>query len=137
VGSVPAQVWSHCTGPSSVCLYLSLTFSLVFLPMVSFYFIFFKIYLFYVYEYTVAVFRHIRRGHRIPLQDGCETPCGCWDLNSGPLEEQSVLLAAEPALQPWSHLFISLVSASPSHSSPTVWSYLINPPSLLLLVHRM
>jgi hypothetical protein len=21
--------------------------------------------------------------------DGCEPPCGCWDLNSGPLEEQS------------------------------------------------
>jgi hypothetical protein len=28
--------------------------------------------------------------------DGCEPPCGCWDLNSGPLEEQSVLLTAEP-----------------------------------------
>jgi len=26
------------------------------------------IYLFYVYEYTVSVFRHIRRGDRIPLQ---------------------------------------------------------------------
>jgi hypothetical protein len=24
----------------------------------------------------------------------------CWDLNSGPLEEQSVLLTAEPSLQP-------------------------------------
>ncbi|KRY65434.1 hypothetical protein T4D_8955 [Trichinella pseudospiralis] len=21
--------------------------------------------------------------------DGCEPPCGCWELNSGPLEEQS------------------------------------------------
>jgi hypothetical protein len=29
---------------------------------------FFKIYLFYVYEYTVAVFRHSRRGHHVPLQ---------------------------------------------------------------------
>jgi hypothetical protein len=27
-----------------------------------------KTYLFYVYEYTVAVFRHTRKGHRIPLQ---------------------------------------------------------------------
>jgi hypothetical protein len=27
-----------------------------------------KIYLFHVYEYTVAVFRQIRRGHQIPLQ---------------------------------------------------------------------
>jgi hypothetical protein len=25
-------------------------------------------YLFYVYEYTVAVFKHTRRGHWIPLQ---------------------------------------------------------------------
>jgi hypothetical protein len=27
-----------------------------------------------------------------PDIDGCEPPCGCWNLNSGPLEEQSVLL---------------------------------------------
>ena len=30
----------------------------------------------------------------------CELPCGCWDLNPGPLEEQavqSVLLTTEPA----------------------------------------
>jgi hypothetical protein len=31
-------------------------------------FLFLKIYLFYVCEYTVAVFRHTRRGLRIPLQ---------------------------------------------------------------------
>ena len=35
-----------------------------------------------------------------PVTDGCEPPCGCWELNSGPLEEQSVLLTAEPSLQP-------------------------------------
>ena len=29
---------------------------------------FLKIYLFYVCEYTVAVFRHTRRGHQISLQ---------------------------------------------------------------------
>ena len=28
-----------------------------------------------------------------------ELPCGCWELNSGPLEEQSVLPSAEPLLQ--------------------------------------
>jgi hypothetical protein len=40
---------------------------------------FFKdIYIFYVYEYTVAVFRHTRRGHQIPITDGCEPPCACW-----------------------------------------------------------
>jgi len=35
-----------------------------------------------------------------PITDGCEPPCGCWELNSGPLEEQSVLLTTEPSLQP-------------------------------------
>ena len=30
---------------------------------------------------------------------GCEPPCGCWDLKSGPSEEQSVLLPTEPSCQ--------------------------------------
>ena len=34
------------------------------------------------------------------IMDGCEPPRGCWDLNSGPSEEQSVLLTAEPSRQP-------------------------------------
>ena len=38
--------------------------------------------------------------------DGCEPPCGFWELNSEPLEEQSVLLSTEPSLQP-SHLFFN------------------------------
>jgi hypothetical protein len=25
-----------------------------------------------------------------PITDGCEPPCGCWELNPDPLEEQSV-----------------------------------------------
>jgi hypothetical protein len=33
-----------------------------------------------------------------PITDGCEPQCGCWELNSGPLEEQPVLLTAEPSL---------------------------------------
>jgi hypothetical protein len=37
------------------------------------------------------------------ITDGCEPPCGCWELNSEPLEEQSVLLNAKPSLQP--HIF--------------------------------
>jgi hypothetical protein len=32
--------------------------------------------------------------------DGCGPPCGCWELNSDPLEEQPVLLRAELPLQP-------------------------------------
>ena len=34
------------------------------------------------------------------IMDGCEPPCGCWDLNSVPWEEQLVLLTTEPSLQP-------------------------------------
>jgi hypothetical protein len=34
------------------------------------------------------------------ITGGCEPPCGCWDLNSGPLQEQSLLLPAEPSCQP-------------------------------------
>jgi hypothetical protein len=37
--------------------------------------------------------------------DGCEPPCGCWDLNSGPLEEQSALLTTEPSRQPLARTF--------------------------------
>ena len=48
---------------------------------------FLKIYLFIICKYTVAVFRHTRESDLVT--DGCELPCGCWDLNSGPLEEQS------------------------------------------------
>jgi hypothetical protein len=50
-------------------------------------FFFLKIYLFIICKYTVAVFRHQKRESDL-VTDGCEPPCGCWDLNSGPLEEQ-------------------------------------------------
>lgn len=30
---------------------------------------------------------------------GCELPCGFWDLNPGPLEEQTLLLTAELPIQ--------------------------------------
>ena len=33
--------------------------------------------------------------------DGCELPCGCWDLNS-------VLLTAEPSLQPLDFATVSI-----------------------------
>ena len=33
-------------------------------------------------------------------------PCGCWELNSGPSEEQTVLLTVEPSLQPLFGLLI-------------------------------
>ena len=41
--------------------------------------------------------------------DGCEPPCGCWELNSGHLEEQSVLLTTESSLQSKSTFLIQKV----------------------------
>jgi len=34
------------------------------------------------------------------IGDGCEPPCGYWELNSGPVEEQPVLLTGKSSLQP-------------------------------------
>jgi hypothetical protein len=45
--------------------------------------------------------------------DGYEPPGGCWELNSGPVEEQPVLLTAEPSLQPpASNLIMATVNFS-------------------------
>jgi hypothetical protein len=39
-------------------------------------------------------------GHpRNGVMHGCELPCGCCKRNLGPLQEQQVLLTAEPSLQ--------------------------------------
>jgi hypothetical protein len=43
--------------------------------------------------------RHQKRASD-PITDGHEPPYGCWELNWGPLEEQLVLLTAEPSFQP-------------------------------------
>jgi hypothetical protein len=52
----------------------------------------------------VSIYCHSLEAHQIkasdPITDGCEPPCGCWKSNLGPLEEQSVLLTAEPCLLP-------------------------------------
>jgi hypothetical protein len=43
-------------------------------------------------HYTYAILMEARRGHHIPwIEDtnSCALPCGHWDANLGPLEEQS------------------------------------------------
>ena len=40
------------------------------------------------------------------IVDGYEPLCGCWKLNSGPLEELSVLLTSEPSLQNFLQLLL-------------------------------
>jgi hypothetical protein len=53
----------------------------------------------------VLLWIHLDLGASDPITDGCEQPCGCWDLNSGPLEDYSVLVTTEPSLRPGPDLF--------------------------------
>jgi hypothetical protein len=34
------------------------------------------------------------------VRDSCDLPCKCWELNLGPLEEQTVLLTTESSPAP-------------------------------------
>ena len=64
------------------------------------------IYLLYV-SILSSLRTHQKRASNL-ITDGCEPPCSCWDLNSGPLEEQSVLLTAEPSsVQPHAAPFLA------------------------------
>jgi hypothetical protein len=50
-----------------------------------------------------AVSSETRRGHwnsGTGVTDSSELPCGYWELNSGPPEEQPVLLIPEPQARP-------------------------------------
>jgi hypothetical protein len=40
-----------------------------------------------------------------PITDGCEPPYGGWELNSGPLEEQTMLLITETSPSPDLNIF--------------------------------
>ena len=64
--------------------------------------IFFNIYLFIYYVYNILSVCMPAGQKRAPdlITDGCEPPCGGWELNSGHLEEQAMLLTSEPSLQP-------------------------------------
>jgi hypothetical protein len=59
---------------------------------------------YYISVHCSCLQTHEKRASDL-IMDGYEPPCGCWDLNSGPSEEQSVLLTAEPSPQPYLFLF--------------------------------
>jgi hypothetical protein len=46
-----------------------------------------------------SVFHQIHQKSTSECIDGYEPPCGCWELNLGPLEAQSVLLTTELSLE--------------------------------------
>jgi hypothetical protein len=54
-------------------------------PELSFFFL--KMYLLYVS--TLSCLQTLQKRASDLVTDGCEPPYGCWDLNSGPSEEQS------------------------------------------------
>ena len=63
--------------------------------------------------------RYLQRpevGVRSPVTgvpDGSELPCGYWELDPGPLEEQPMLLTTEPSLQPLNFCFCFLLQILP------------------------
>jgi hypothetical protein len=79
------------------CLEL-FVFVFVFWLFFCFVFVLGFIYLLYVHEYCSCLQTHQKKASN-PITDGCEPPCGGWELISGPLQEQSVLLTTEPSLQ--------------------------------------
>ncbi|EDL97312.1 rCG60760 [Rattus norvegicus] len=47
-----------------------------------------------------ACLKRLQWGVRFPgCTEGCDSPCGCWELNPDPLEEQTLLSTTEPRLQ--------------------------------------
>jgi hypothetical protein len=56
---------------------------------------------------------HKRVGTRSPgpgFTHGCQLPHECWEWNSGPLEEQPLVLTVEPSPWPFLLVLIFLVS---------------------------
>jgi hypothetical protein len=54
----------------------------------------FKIY--FIYMNILSFLQIHQKRTSDPITDGCEPPCGCWESNSGPLEEQLMLLTLYP-----------------------------------------
>jgi hypothetical protein len=61
---------------------------------------FFKDFIYSTHVSTLSCLQTHQKRASDHITDGCESPWGCWELNSGPLEEQSVSLTAEPSVQP-------------------------------------
>jgi hypothetical protein len=53
-----------------------------------FYFVSLKKFIHYVYSVLPTYMPAHQKRASNPITDGCEPPCGCWELNLGPLEEQ-------------------------------------------------
>lgn len=64
--------------------------------------------------------------------DGCETPCGHWKLDSGPLKEQ-VLLIPKSHLQPLIFFFLCVCVWMPMHVCLCLFIEVVGQPQALLV----
>lgn len=48
---------------------------------------FFKRFTYFLYMSTLCYFQTHQKTASGPITDGCEPPCDCWELKSGPLED--------------------------------------------------
>lgn len=60
----------------------------------------------------------------LEVTDCSELPCGCWESNSPPLEEQPLFLSAEPLLQPLYFCFYLYISMLPLSDSSRPFTFL-------------
>jgi hypothetical protein len=66
--------------------------------------------LFFIYMSTLQLSSVHWKSALDPISGSCEPLCGCWELSTRPLAEQSVLLTAEPSLQPpFSFFFLDFI----------------------------
>jgi hypothetical protein len=83
------------------------------LKVFLFFFFFLKRFIYYYTQVHCSCLQtHQKRASDL-ITGGCESPYGCWDLNSGSSEEQLVLLLTEPSLQPKVFLFSRLCQNDP------------------------
>jgi hypothetical protein len=74
--------------------------------------IFFKdLFILYMWVHCHCLETHQKRASD-SITDDCEPPSSCWELNSGPLEEQSMLLNPEPSIRN-PIFYIIITSTSP------------------------
>lgn len=67
-------------------------------------YLFLKRFLFIYFTYISALSACMPALHKMAsnrIIDDCEPPCGYWEWESEPLEEQPLHLSVEPSLQPW------------------------------------
>jgi hypothetical protein len=58
----------------------------------------FKRFIYYAYSVLPACMAAGQKRAPDLIVDGCEAPCGCWELNSGSLQEQPVSHFSSPHL---------------------------------------